>query len=382
MYPVSAAFRAAVRASHIAISRAEIWSSGTLLGTIPIETGTVKINTQSIQRRTAALFLRAPRGSSLIPATAVDELSPFGNELRLYRGVQYPDGTQELAPLGVFLITNSKIIDGADAVQIEVDGGDRSLYVSNNKWTQPYQMAAGLLVTAITTAILDRYPDAIINVPATINASINQQVLGTSSGGDPWADLVSIAQTAGYDLFLDALGQFTLQAFPSIDGLTVDVSYVESQGNPVTEVEADTDTFQTYNGIIYVGAGSNITTPIRVEAWDTDPASPTYRFGKFGQRPQMIVQSLIYDANQALVAATALLTRSLGATQLVSWKQVPNPAADGFDVVFLQNTGTKMNRVVIIDTIDIPLEPTGEAQVKARTARLLGSTVLTDGQVF
>src|ERR1019366_10429508 len=265
MYPVSATFRAAVRASHTAISRAEIWSNGTLILTLPFNGGSVKVDSKSTQRRKVSALLNVPRGSSIVPSSAQDAVQPFGNELRVWRGVVYSDGSIEWAPLGIFDMTNTKFIDGAAGVSVEIDGADRSSIVSNNKWTQPYQMAAGLLTDALTAAILDRNPDAVINIPASVPVLIKQQVLGSSSGGDPWADLVGIAQLAGYDLFVDPLGQFTIQALPTIDSLTVDVSYVEGVGNTVTDVERDDDTFQTYNGVIYVGSGSNITVPIRVE---------------------------------------------------------------------------------------------------------------------
>lgn len=381
MYQASAAFRSAIRASHTSISKAEVWAGDSKILDLDIDSGSVKVDSQSSQRRTCTASLIVPVGSSLVPSTASDPLEPFGNEVRLYKGVQYPDLSTEYLPVGVFGLTRSKVRDGDNGVLIDLEGVDRSAKISNNKWTQPYTVAAGLLTSALSALILDRYPDAIINFP-TLADLVAQQVLGLSGNTDPWADAVKIANLAGYDLFFDQIGQVALQALPSIDGLTVDVSYLEGDSNVVTEVEADTDTFQTYNGVIYVGQGSNIATPLRVEVWDNDPASPTYRYGNFGQRPQTIIQSLIYDSAQALRAATALLSQYLGATQAVSWSQVPNPALDALDVVFIQSSGTKVNRVTVIDSIDLPLEATGAMTVKARTVRILAGAVALEGQAF
>jgi hypothetical protein len=81
-----------------------------------------------------------------------------------------------------------------------------------------------------------------------------------------------------------------------------------------------------------------------------------------------------------LLAATALLGKALGLLQGVSWIQIPNPALDVFDCVYLSNTGTNINRVLIVDKINIPLQETSTMQVTARTVRTVTSGAVTQGQ--
>jgi hypothetical protein len=44
---------------------------------------------------------------------------PYNREVKIYRGVQYQDGTEELVPLGVFQITTVEITDTSMGVKIK-----------------------------------------------------------------------------------------------------------------------------------------------------------------------------------------------------------------------------------------------------------------------
>jgi hypothetical protein len=57
--------------------------------------------------------------NSLVPDNDFDLLTPFGNELRLFRGIQFDDGSVEYVPLGVFVIIDVVIKDTNDGVQIK-----------------------------------------------------------------------------------------------------------------------------------------------------------------------------------------------------------------------------------------------------------------------
>ncbi len=101
MYPSSAAFKAAVLTDHVVVSKAEVWASDQKLREIDIADGTVTVDSSSAVRRTCEVVLVTNRESTnLVPDNDFDLLTPFGNELRLFRGVQYSDGTKEYVPLG------------------------------------------------------------------------------------------------------------------------------------------------------------------------------------------------------------------------------------------------------------------------------------------
>jgi len=84
-----------------------------------------------------------------LPGVAGDRLSPYGYELRLWRGVQVGAG-QLMAPLGVFPIQQSSM--DAVAKQTAVTAVDRSQRISDSRFPDVYSVTAG---TNYATAIQD-----------------------------------------------------------------------------------------------------------------------------------------------------------------------------------------------------------------------------------
>jgi hypothetical protein len=371
MFPTSADFRTAISANHIVVSKAEIWSVDQKLAEIDIESGTVEISTSNAIRRTCSVNLITDRtNNNLVPNNQFDLLNPFGNEIRLYRGVRFQDGTDEYVPLGVFVITDVSISDTNDGVSIEVSGEDRSLIVSRNKWTSPYQLVSGTLESSITALLLNRYPEAVTSFPTT-NVTINQVILGAENDNDPWKDAVEICELVGFDLFFDATGIVTMKQFPTLDGTSPIATFVEGEGTTVTSLNRSISTKETYNGVIYYVEGSNVSTPIRVEVWDEDSGSPTYRFGKFGQVPTFINTNLVSTSAAAITAATLLLNTYIGAQETINWEGLVNPALDVQDIVYVKSIGAKVDRIVILDNLSIPLSPSETMSAAARTVRLV-----------
>jgi hypothetical protein len=372
MYPTSAAFKTAVKTDHIVISKAEVWSEDRILLTLSIDTGKVSVNTNNSIRRTCEIHLTTTRETTnLVPDDGFDFLAPFGNQLRLYRGIQYADGTEEYVPLGVFVITDVKVTDTNDGVSMTIMGEDKSIIISRNKWTSTYQMVNGTLETSLTALLQNRYPDIVTDFPTT-NITINQIVLGADTGLDPWKDAVYIAGLVGYDLYFDVKGVCTMRQFPTLDAASVVATYEEGNGTTVTSLDRTISTKETYNGVIYTVEGSQVTTPIRVEVWDEDTTSPTYRYGVFGSVPTFITTNLIGTSADAIKAASLLLNTYIGRQEEINFSSIVDPSLDVNDVVYLSSDGAKVDRTVIIDSMDIPLEYEGALSVKTRVVRVVG----------
>ena len=371
MYPSSAAFKAAVRTDHIVVSKAEVWASDQKLSEINISDGNVQIDSSSAVRRTCDISLVTSRESNnLVPDNDFDLLTPFGNELRLYRGVQYADGTEEYVPLGVFVITEVSISDTNEGVDIKLSGEDKSIRVSRAKWTAPYQMVSGTLEASISALLKTRYPDVELSFPTT-NVTVNQILLGAENENDPWKDAVEIAELVGFDLFFDQNGIVQMKQFPTLDGSVVVALYTEGEGTTITQLNRTISTKQTFNGVIYTIEGADVATPVRVEAWDEDSSSPTYRFGVFGQVPTFIQTSLLATEAEAVRAAASLLNTYIGSQEVVNWDSLVDPSLDVQDVVYVKSNGAKVDRLVIIDALDIPLTPEGSMKADARTVRVV-----------
>lgn len=371
MYPTSGAFKSAIVADHTVISKAEVWSTERKLTDLDIDTGKVTVTSSNTSRRTCEIHLSTGRDSNnLVPDTGFDFLAPFGNQLRLYRGVEFTDGSEEYVPLGVFVITDVKISDTNDGVSVTVSGEDKSLIVSRNKWTSTYQMVSGTLEASLLALLQNRYPDIETNFPTT-NVTVNQVILGADSNVDPWKDSVRIAELVGYDLYFDVNGVCVMKQFPTLDASTVVATYEEGNGTTITSLDRTISTKETYNGVIYTVEGSTVSTPIRVEVWDEDTSSPTYRYGVFGSVPTFINTNLIGTSAEAIKAATLLLNNYIGAQEQITFSSVVDPSLDVNDVVYVHSNGAKVDRTVIIDQLEIPLEVEGQLSVQTRVVRVV-----------
>ena len=381
MYPSSAAFKSAVRTNHTVVAKAEVWASDQKLQEINISEGSVSINSSSAVRRTCEVTVVTGRETAnLVPDNDFDLLTPFGNELRLYRGVQYEDGTEEYVPLGVFVITEVAIQDTNEGVVIKLAGEDRSIRIARAKWTEPYQLPNGSLESALTDLLKNRYPDAQLSFPTT-NVSVNQIILGSENSNDPWKDAVEIAELVGFDLFFDQNGVVQMKQFPTLDGSVVVALFIEGSGTTITSLDRTMSTKDTYNGVIYTIEGSDVVLPIRVEAWDEDTSSPTYRYGVFGEVPTFVESSLLATEAEAIRAAYSLLNIYIGKQEQMAFNSLVDPSLDVQDVVYIKSNGAKVDRLVIIDSLDIPLNPEGEMSANARTVRIVasGEQVLVGG---
>ena len=373
MYPTSAAFKAAVRTDHVVIAKAEIWASDRKLIDLEIDTGKVSVSTTNLIRRTCEVHLTTDRTTAnLVPDDGFDFLAPFGNQLRVYRGIRYTDGTEEYIPLGVFVITEVQISDTNNGVSMTIRGEDKSIIVARNKWTSAYQMTSGSLEASLTNLLQNRYPDVETNFPVT-NVTINQVILGADSNVDPWKDAVMIAQLVGYDLFFDVRGIATMRQFPTLDAASVVATYEEGNGTTITSLDRNISTKETYNGVVYTVEGSQVTTPVRVEVWDEDTTSPTYRYGVFGSVPTFITTNLISTSAEAIKAATLLLNTYIGQQEQIQFQSVVDPSLDVNDVIYVKSEGSKVDRTVIIDTIDVPLDYTSNLAVTTRVVRIVGA---------
>lgn len=461
MYPVSGAFKSAVRTSHTAIIRCEVWRGDTKVLDLEPLAGTVDIDSRRSIRRTLTLEVAAPRPTEvtaydaatynsvagdygdfdtlaasvasygtlsvvgdvviatvdpgIVPDDAFDSLAPFGNEIRVWRGIRvvqesaasYGDLASqtfsnlasnnasygilalaevsaivdELVPLGVFLITDVEIRDGDRGITVAIAGSDRSLRVARSRWTSAYAIASGTNTsTAISNLLSDRYGDVITSFSSTTD-TVAAATLGTEPDNDPWRDALKLATSSGMELFFDGDGTAILQPGRDYADASPDAVYEENEEAVVLSVLRRLSNSQTYNGVIVTAEGTDTTDTFRAEAWDEDPASPTYRYGSFGEAPLFFSSPLIRTQEQAQTAAETTLSRIKGATESVEWTQITDPSLDVGDVIALTNTGTKVARLMVLDRISIPLDPSQPMSAVSRTIRSLnGETYIESGE--
>jgi hypothetical protein len=66
-----------------------------------------------------------------------------------------------------------------------------------------------------------------------------------------------------------------------------------------------------------------------------------------------------------------LLNTYVGSQETIAWQGIVDPSLDVNDVVYVKSIGAKVDRLVILDTLEIPLDPGATMTAKARTVRVV-----------
>lgn len=367
MWPVTQRFLDAVRQSHEVVTRADLFIDDNYLATIyPID-GSVSVDARRAIRRTMSLTVVDEDGT-LTPGQGARTglLTPFGTEIRLYRGVRYPDGAEEVVPLGVFVVTDVSVEENSDGTRINVNGSDRAIRIERNKFLDPYQVSTGTAVeTAVASILANRWADVETDFPATGFTTTQIVVDAKGSGGDAWRTAREIADAAGYELAFDPDGVARMRTVPDpLEDEPVQ-TYEDGSDAVLTTISRKFDSARSPNGVVVSVEGSGVDVPIRAIAWDDNPNSVTYRFGPYGQVPFFYSNSLITTSTQAQQVALAFLRKFIGQAEAIEWNQIVNPAHDVLDVVRVRRGSLDLS--VVLDRLSVPL---GASGIMAATARV------------
>jgi hypothetical protein len=371
MYPVTDTFLSSVRKSHISKVKVEIYdaATGTIISTASPISGEVTIDSRRSVRRQCSLEF-ADTDGTLVPTNKISSvLLPFNREVKIYRGVQYQDGTEELVPLGVFQLTTVEVADTAQGVRITVQGSDRSLRVAKAKFVNHdfYIDENTAKETAITQILKDRYPNVKTDFPATGQVtSLIYPSLDQSS--DPWREALKIAESAAMDLYFDENGIARMRPIPDPDLGKALVEYTDGEDSVLTQLGRNLSSDESYNHVVYTGEGTNLTIGVIGEAFDDNPSSPTF-VTTYGSVPIFKSSPNILTVAEAEEAARAELKKVLGAAEKISWDQIVNPAHDVYDLVSIVRSDSGVNSILMLDAITIPLAPTATMNAIGRSRR-------------
>jgi len=371
MYPVSDDFKEAVRKSHSAIVKVEIYdmANGTILSTASPISGEVTIdNRRSIRRECTLEFVDTD--GTLVPVNNISSiLLPYNREVKIYRGIAFPDGTEELVPLGVFIITSVDITESAQGVKITIKGSDRSLILARAKFTNHefYIEAGTAKETAIENILKYRYPKVKTIFPAT-NQVTTLLYPTIDQSSDPWREALKIAESASMDLYFDENGIARMRPIPDPDKGTAIATYADGSDSVLIQIARSLSIDESYNGVIYTGEGTNLSIGVIGEAWDDNPSSPTYR-KTYGEVPLFKSSPTILTVGEAKEAAAAELKKVIGASEKITWDQLVNPAHDVYDLVKVTRSPVGVDKILMLDAISVPLAASGTMNAIGRSRR-------------
>ena len=329
--------------------------------TFQAENGSFTVDRNSSVRRNGTLeFIATP---ALIPAQAGDLLTPFNTTVIPSFGINYGDGTQELIPMGTFVLTDSTFSETSSNLTGAMSLEDLAYAVGVRAFLTPYQVASTSPQTAIQ-AILDlTYPGLTLNMVST-TITIPTPLPSFSEGSNPWDACVSIAASVGFEMFFDVMGNPTCRPVP--DPTTIAPIWTFGGGSPgANKLDHKWTRKGISNDFIVSGSSSIVQPPVRNEAAIFDPRNPM-SVSRFGDVPTFISSTIIATSGAALDLANAELTKATGLAESLSFECLPNPAWDVNDVVKIVDPKLKINGTYIVDTVTVGFSINAPTQITAR----------------
>ncbi len=373
-----ALFGQSVASSHTVVSRVDLVSSTGVTTTVYPVDGSVTVDARRAVRRTVSLRFVDYDGT-LVPTVASSPLSPFDGTMRVYRGIQYGTGVREYVPLGVFYMTDVTVAVDESGVVIDVEGEDLARLALDRRWSnirRPNlsQNLRDLLIALVGTEGFYKGVPTQIATTSMVMPSTHRVALGASTNQMPWEDILLVAQAAGFEAWFDVDGRFIAEPHPPLDlSSSESATYVAGEGSTLLGVERRLTLEGVLNRVSIKGEGSGIprdpVTGVLPQgvAEDTNPSSPT-NTTLIGPRTVEISTPIISTAARANAVASLLLPQYIG--QPISFAAVPDPRLDARDIVRVTDERIGVDTTVVVDTIDMPLGPSGSMTVTGRAATL------------
>jgi hypothetical protein len=179
-----------------------------------------------------------------------------------------------------------------------------------------------------------------------------------------------MAKYIGCQIYFDAYGVCTMRNIPNPEK-DVPVWTFEDISNPtMTDLKRSVTDADSYNTVLMVAEGSNLTVPLQALSQDLNPASPTYVYGDYGTVVDINKTSLLTSQQQCQDAADARLLRTIGATETVSIEAVPMVALEPGDIIEVDRQRTKVQGRFILDSLRYPLGAQDTQRQVGRRQRL------------
>lgn len=335
---------------------------------LPVEDGKVVLDSRAeVRGRVEGLTIP---GAQWVPSDPADPLAPFGNEIRVWRGMQYGPGDvgeitgsgslvfvdsegnlNELVSLGIFGIEEAESSEGVTMLNCL----DRSQRLIDASFTEDYTIAGGTdFLTGLRNTLIAGYPQIVFDF---IERELLTPTLIASEGDNRWSEFcLYMAEAIGCELYFNGDGIAKLAPIPDPASTAPVARIEEGEGGMLLSASKKMSREGAYNRFTYIGENPDNEVPPRGVATDEDPASPTYWGGPFGQKPAPPEHSAFISTDaQAADAAAGRLARERGVLTTVDFGAIPNPALEPSDVVGVRRSISGIDEAHAIDMLEYPL---------------------------
>lgn len=365
-------FLTEIRRSHTIVSYVDVQGPNQESVRLEAVSGDVSVDRTATVRRSCSVTCIDPDGT-WAPKGPESLLTPFGTELRPYRGVKYSDGTEEIHPLGVFRLAKADVTDKLGAVEIRLEAYDYSRTVQRDKFTSPYVIAAGTgVVQAIKDILARTFQDLDYDAATSSLTTTSPRVYDIQD--DPWEAVEELAKSIGSEVYFDVIGRVIISPPVDIDALPAPVfDYAEGPSCTMTDLSLSYSDEPGFNGVIVTGEShSDDLPPVRGEAWDTEQTSATYRYGPYGEVPMFHSDQIIKTQADANAVAAQMLQGMLGFASALTIRSMVNPSLEAGDVVQVVRARSNVDDLFTVDAFNVPMGASGDQTLQLRQKRRVG----------
>lgn len=325
---------------------------------LEIVDGTVTLDITAATRGRVDLTVRVDD----VPTDPDHPLAPYGNEILIERGIQFSNGDVELVSLGRFRIERTDVSEDQGGTVVRVAGRDRSARIIDARFAYAYSIAAGSSYdTTLESVLTEGWP----SVPLSLDAlGGTTGLLAVEEASDRWQFAQKMALDKGHHLYFDGDGACVNPPVAQAGDRAPDQQLVEGEGGLLVTATSTWSRDGTYNHVIATGEATS-ELPVRAEALDDNPLSPTYVYGKFGDVIRWYSSPFVTTQEQAQSAAEAILSQELGTTKQVDFGTIVNPALEPNDIVRITRQAAGVDEDHVIDQLTIGL--TADSLMTGRT---------------
>lgn len=359
-------YRDTLTRPHLTYTRVDVTDSdgNVLLADIPFMTGQLTATLSARVARTVNFSVT----EDLFPVDDFGEIDPFaplapyGNRVKITWGVQYGDGSRASFPVFYGRIEKVSLPkDGSVKVScIDLAGeiADSSFLVPTNSF------AANTIDAEWRRLITDALPNATFGISDNAGPTIGQ-LAWEYDRGRALDDMITAMGQVWYPL---ANGDFVHVNTPWTEpGRTPVVTLSDASGPAplLTDYQITVSRTGVANAAVFAAERQDGTLPQFAQAFDLDPASPTFYNGPFGKKPVITQNQAALTQPQCLIAAKTQLNLARSLTQ--TWdsvKIIPDGSLELGDCVLAQ--AGRVKSIQVITGFTLPLREDGDMALTLR----------------
>lgn len=367
---LDAQYRDALTRPHTAYMRVDVVArDGTVLQSdLGFIDGNVRATLNS--RVARVLTLTVDRSwFPLLPNGSIDTgglLTPFGNRLRVYRGITYGDGTVVSFPVFYGRI---ETVAMTRAGSVSVSANDLAADVVDAQFEKP---TSSVPTNTISTEFRRLVRDAIADAEFGTSDLTGTKIAPLTWQSDRAQALDDMSATVAMLWYPLADGSFVQRLTPwTAPGRTASLTLADGtdaapgEQNAVADWTITVSRTGVYNSVVFASERQDGSAPVYAVVRDLDATSPTYYLGNFGKKPLLIQNQAALTQSQCLTAARSALNAATAITQV--WDPVsivPDASLELGDLIELEAEGAASVQAIVGFTL--PLRETGDMSLNLR----------------